>query len=43
MKKKRALTAAEMGERGGKARAKKLTAKRKTAIAKKAAKARWGK
>jgi hypothetical protein len=31
------------GLKGGKARAKKLTAKRRSDIAKKAAKARWGK
>jgi hypothetical protein len=33
--------AAELGRRGGKARAEKLTAKRRAAIAKAAAKARW--
>jgi len=33
----------EMGKKGGKGRAKKLTAKRRKAIAKKAARARWGK
>jgi phage gp16-like protein len=32
-----------MGRRGGPARAKALTAKRRSAIAKKAAAARWGK
>lgn len=31
------------GSKGGKARAKKLTAKQRSAIAKKAAQARWGK
>ena len=35
--------AAEMGRKGGKARAKKLTAKQRSAIAKKAAAKRWDK
>ena len=34
--------AAELGSRGGKARASKLSAKRRREIAKKAAKSRWG-
>jgi hypothetical protein len=34
--------AAELGSRGGKARAAKMSPKRRTEIAKKAAKARWG-
>lgn len=34
--------AVALGRRGGKARAEKLTAARRSAIAKKAAKARWG-
>lgn len=35
-------TAAEIGQKGGKARAKKLTAKQRTAIARRAARKRWG-
>jgi hypothetical protein len=35
--------AAELGARGGKARAAKMTAKRRTEIAKRAARARWQK
>ena len=34
--------AAELGSRGGKARAKKMTPQRRSAIAKKAASKRWG-
>jgi hypothetical protein len=34
--------AAELGSRGGKARAKKMTPQRRAEIAKKAARARWG-
>lgn len=36
-------TASEMGKAGGKARAEKLSSKRKKEIATKAAKTRWGK
>jgi hypothetical protein len=35
------LAAAELGSRGGKARASKLTPKERSAIARKAARARW--
>ncbi len=35
--------AVELGRKGGRARAKKLTTKQRSEIAKKAAKARWGK
>jgi hypothetical protein len=36
------MTAAEMGKRGGQARAKKLNQAQRTAIAKQAARKRWG-
>jgi hypothetical protein len=36
-------TAAEMGKRSGKARMKKLTPEQRSEIARKAARARWGK
>ena len=38
----RTMTAAEMGKRGGRARAKNLTSEQRTAIAKHAARKRWG-
>ncbi len=41
MKAKRLLTHAEMSSLGGKARAKKLSAKRRQQIARQAAQARW--
>jgi hypothetical protein len=39
---KAAITASEMGKRGGKARAQKLTQTQRIAIARKAARKRWG-
>ena len=36
------MTAAEMGKKGGKARAQKLSAEQRAAIAKQAARKRWG-
>lgn len=43
MTKKKAMTASEMGKRGGPARAAKLTPEQRKKIAQKAAKARWKK
>jgi hypothetical protein len=43
MAEKRELTAKEMGRKGGTQRAKNLTAKQRSDIARKGAKARWAK
>ena len=43
MKKKRPMTASEMGKKGGASRAKKLTEEERRESAKRAAEARWGK
>jgi hypothetical protein len=40
-RKKRAMTASEMGKRGGASRMKQLTPEGRAALARKAAKARW--
>jgi len=42
-KRERSEAARKLGKKGGPARAKKLTAEQRRAIAKKAAEARWGK
>lgn len=41
-KSKKGMTASEMGRKGGRNRAKKLTKEQRSQIAKAAAKARWG-